>query len=291
MERTRHPRRPHRPSDRALLALRSLALAAALAAAGVLVLPLVAGGRTGRAVVLTVVVRGDGAVVLGKLACTSRCAWRFPRGSRRRFETQPAMGNQFVRWRGLCSSRRSSCTIRFRKNGVLVGRFGPITSLTSWSPHTTCTPVRTTIPEIVGTAESGDHGATEAGGRFQPHLRGGAEQHLLNPPCDVGGTPAFVEVDDVVISSAPDRPSDGDDVANVTEADRPDIANPYLKTIHVEIDGTWINANVAPPLLPPLGTKIDVQGFVFWDPAHVNEASHSYSGWELHPLAAWRLVH
>jgi hypothetical protein len=262
---------------------------AAVLAAGVLVLPLAAGGRADRRVVLEVVVRGDGAVVLGKLRCTSRCAWRFPRNSRRRFETQPAMGNLFVRWRGLCSSRRSSCTIRFRKNGVLVGRFGPITSLTSWSSHTTCTPVRTTIPEIVGTAENAKHGATEAGGRFQPHLRGGAQQHLLNPPCDVGGTPTFVEVDDVVIARAPNRSGDGDDSTNLTQADRPDIANPNMKTLHVEIDGTWIAAGVNPPLWPlELGTRLDVQGFVFWDPAHLNDDWHQFSGWELHPVAAWR---
>jgi len=61
-----------------------------------------------------------------------------------------------------------------------------------------------------------------------------------------------------------------------------------MKTIHVEIDGTWFEAGVAPPLLPPLGTRIDVQGFVYWDPDHVDRPGHSYSGWELHPLAAWR---
>lgn len=170
----------------------------------------------------------------------------------------------------------------------MVAAFAPITSLTSWSPHVTCTPVRTTIPEILGTAENPNHGATEAGGRFQPHLRGGAQQHLLNPPCDVGATPAFVEVDDVVVSTMHGRGADGDDSANLTQADRPDIANPYMKTLHAEIDNTWISAAVAPPFFPPLGTRIDVQGFVFWDPAHVNDEWHQYSGWELHPVAAWR---
>jgi hypothetical protein len=265
---------------------------AAVLVAGALVLPHLAGGRTGRVVVLTVVVRGDGAVAIGKLTCTSRCAWRFPRGSRRRFETQPAMGNRFVRWRGPCSSRRSTCTARLRKRGTLVARFAPITSLTSWSSHVTCTPVRTTIPEIVGTAENAKHGPTEAGGRFQPHLRGFAQQHLLNPPCEIGGTPTFVEVDDVFISRAPNRSGDGDDSTNVTQADRPDITNPNMKTLHIEIDGTWISAGVAPLLWPlELGTRLDVQGFVFWDPAHVDADWHQYSGWELHPIAAWRLVH
>ena len=50
----------------------------------------------------------------------------------------------------------------------------------------------------------------------------------------------------------------------------------------------WIAAKVAPPFLPAVGTHIDIQGFVFWDPAHTDVASHSFSGWELHPVAAWR---
>jgi hypothetical protein len=28
--------------------------------------------------------------------------------------------------------------------------------------------------------------------------------------------------------------------------------------------------------------------FVYWDPEHTDEEWHSFSGWELHPLAAWR---
>jgi hypothetical protein len=149
--------------------------------------------------------------------------------------------------------------------------------------------VRTTIPEILGSQEGPEHGATEAGGRFQPHLRDIAQQHLLDPPCALGGTPTFVEVDDVVVTTAPNRSADGDDSTNLTQADRPDITNPNMKTLHAEIDGTWFAAHVAPPLWPTtLATRLDVQGFVFWDPAHVHEAWHQYSGWELHPVAAWR---
>src|SRR2546428_756428 len=36
-------------------------------------------------------------------------------------------------------------------------------------------------------------------------------------------------------------------------------------------------------------TRIDVQGFIYWDPDHANDASHSCSGWEIHPLTAWRI--
>ena len=75
----------------------------------------------------------------------------------------------------------------------------------SWSSHTACKPVRTTIPEILGTAENASHGATETGGRFQPHFRGPDQQHQLNPACEIGGTPTFVEIDDVFVSRAPNR--------------------------------------------------------------------------------------
>ena len=199
------------------------------------------------------------------------------------------MGYQFRRWRGVCASHRVKCSVRLRNAGTLLGRFGPITSLRSWSTHSSCTPIRTTIPEILGTQETAEHGATEGGGRFQPHLRGGLQQHLLNPPCEVGGTGTFVEVDGVVITRAPNRSGDGDDSTNLTQPERADIMNPAMKTLHAEIDGTWISARVAPPLWPTeLGTRLDVQGFVFWDPAHTHESWHAYSGWELHPVAAWR---
>jgi hypothetical protein len=260
-----------------------------LPAVAALALPLVAGGAPNRRATLRVTVSGDGAVVVGTRACRSRCTWHFPAGTRVRLQAQAAMGYQFVRWRGKCSSHGSVCAIRLKRGGALAARFTPITTLTSWSTHVSCTPVRTTIPEILGTQENPDHGATEAGGRFQPHLRGGLQQHLLNPPCEVGGTPAFVEVDDVVVTNMHGRGADGDDSVNLTQVDRPDITNPYMKTLHAEIDGTWIVAKVAPPFWPDeVGTRIDVQGFVFWDPAHLDDAWHQYSGWELHPVAAWR---
>jgi hypothetical protein len=199
------------------------------------------------------------------------------------------MGSLFVRWNGVCVSGRTVCAVRVRKGRALVARFAHITSLVSWSSHTTCTPVLTTIPEILGTTENPNHGATEEGGRFQPHFGGGLQQHQLNPACEIGGTPTFVEVHDVVMTAVPNRSGDHDDSTNLMQADRPDITNPNMKTLHAEIDGTWIDGHVAPPLWPMrVGTRLDVQGFVFWDPAHVKDAWHQYSGWELHPVAAWR---
>jgi hypothetical protein len=263
-----------------------LAAAAGLAALA-LALPHGAGTATHRVGRVRVVVSGYGAVTAGRRVCQSRCTWSYRRGAVVRLRAQPGMGTLFAGWRGACSGR-SGCAIRIPARRAVQARFAPIRRLVSWSSHTSCTPVRTTIPEILGSQESPAHGATEAGGRFQPHLRGGGEQHLLNPPCDVGGTPSFVEVDGVYLSRAPNRSGDGDDSTNLTD-DRPDITNPYMKMIHVEIDGTWIAAQVAPPLWPTkVGTRLDVQGFVFWDPAHLGDWWHGYSGWELHPVAAWR---
>jgi hypothetical protein len=36
-------------------------------------------------------------------------------------------------------------------------------------------------------------------------------------------------------------------------------------------------------------TSYDLQGFLFWDPAHLNDQWHSYNGWELHPVTGIRL--
>ena len=72
--------------------------------------------------------------------------------------------------------------------------------------------------------------------------------------------------------------------------------------IHVEFDGDWLAAGycgtsttycnndtlVKQTTQGSTTTLIDVQGYVFWDPAHVTALDHSFSGWELHPLAAWR---
>jgi hypothetical protein len=269
--------------------MKALSLVGATGLAAIaLALPHGAGTAIQRVGHVRVVVRGFGTVTIGRQVCRSRCTWSFRRGAVVRPSAQPGMGTLFGGWRGACSGR-SGCAVRIPSRRAVQARFAPIRRLVSWSRHTSCTPVRTTIPEILGSEESQAHGATESGGRFQPHFRGGGQQHQLNPACEIGGTPTFVEVDDVYISRAPNRSSDHDDSTNLTDPNRPDIPNPSMKMIHVEIDGTWIDAHVAPPLWPTkLGTRLDVQGFVFWDPAHLGDAWHGYSGWELHPVAAWR---
>src|SRR5207302_949914 len=76
-----------------------------------------------------------------------------------------------------------------------------------------------------------------------------------------------------------------------------------MHTIHVEFDHDWKAAGYCGPntvcdphamAVGPVSsavdkTLIDFQGFIYWDPDHASDAAHSYSGWELHPLTAWRL--
>jgi hypothetical protein len=261
--------------------------------AALLAVPLATGGALPYLRASTVVVvRGDGAVRISgggrTRTCRRRCVWRSRRASTVRLTALPAMGSRFVGWQRACSTR-PSCTIRPIVGRTIAARFTHLPLDVSWSAHVPCRPVVTTLPEILGSEQNAQGGATENGGRFQPHLRGPPQQHLLDPPCTVEGTPAFVAVKGVVISKEPTRSADGDDSANLTQAGRPDIASADMKTIRVEIDGTWISAGVAPPLWPRrVGVKLDVQGFVFWDPGHVDSAGHAYSGWELHPVAAWR---
>jgi hypothetical protein len=161
--------------------------------------------------------------------------------------------------------------------------------LRSWNPHTRCRPILTTVPRLIGSQRSPLGGATEAGGVFQPHLTGASRRALDLPCLTAGATPTFVEIRGVEITADLGSPPDGDRVFNVADPTRGDLPL-VMRTIHLEISGTWRDAGAAPSTaLPPLGSRVDVQGFVYWDPEHLDEQWHSFSGWELHPLAAWRL--
>ena len=71
-----------------------------------------------------------------------------------------------------------------------------------------------------------------------------------------------------------------------------------MHLMYFEIDNDWIAAGYCgtgticnPDTIKTLttATPIDVQGFVYWDPQHTTSSSHAFSGWELHPLTAWKL--
>src|SRR5712691_2556376 len=69
--------------------------------------------------------------------------------------------------------------------------------------------------------------------------------------------------------------------------------------IHSEIDHDWKAATYcgssttcddgALGSQTTTSTLLDVQGFIFWDPGNLNQAWHSFNGWEIHPLTAWRV--
>jgi len=124
-----------------------------------------------------------------------------------------------------------------------------------------------------------------------------------SPPCTVtlaNGTvlPTLVEIHGVKVGFVSNDEC-GSVFANICDITfnscnavlAPNCASSYPDTmhkVHTEIDMYWQKNGIAPPK-PTSGSIIDVQGFVFWDDTHVSESWHSFSGWEIHPLAAWRL--
>jgi len=157
---------------------------------------------------------------------------------------------------------------------------------TSWNPAVSCVPVVTTIQAIVGTQKNANGGATQAGGWY-----GGQtipSKTSLAPPCTVNGAPMLVELHDVNVEGMTCNSFSGDDGdcwGNLWDNSADTMT--LLNQIHVEIAGTWITAGIAPSV-PATNTQIDIQGFVFWDDGHLGDAWHSFSGWELHPVSAWR---
>jgi hypothetical protein len=225
----------------------------------------------------------------GVASCSARCVERFRQGTRVRIRVSGLKGATFSGWSGGCFGA-GACALRLTRARRVVAHFEPAPPLSSWSPHTSCTATLTTLPTLLGAKAGPYRGALESGGAFQPHLRGNAQRHLLDPPCSLGNESTFVQINGLVVGPDWERVlSDGDYTGTLADPARPDIKNVYMKAIHAEIDATWSRANVAPPVLPPPGTKIDVQGFVYWDPGHERERFHNFSGWELHPLSAWRI--
>jgi hypothetical protein len=71
-----------------------------------------------------------------------------------------------------------------------------------------------------------------------------------------------------------------------------------MNRIHTEIDHDWKAAGYCGTgtvcdnsTLHGVSkiTPIDIQGFVYWDPEGLTSFSHGLSGWEIHPLTAWRV--
>lgn len=123
-----------------------------------------------------------------------------------------------------------------------------------------------------------------------------------NPPCNAGpdGLSTLVEIHGVRVvgvnamdeCTVPNDASACDETFNLcssayTYADCQRHEWPFsMHVFHAEIDEYWVHNGIAPPI-PTENSIIDVQGFAFWDDAHLGADWHSFSGWELHALTAW----
>lgn len=159
------------------------------------------------------------------------------------------------------------------------------TGTASWNPHVSCTATVTTLARILGTQTSAQGGATYAGGGFKPGI---PDRRSFTPPCSVSGVPTFVELRNVTLGACQKINNDGDWTCGLTDPNVPASVPTNLKKIHIE---TGTNFRAAGGWsVPPGGKRIDVQGFVFWDPGHTTADWHMNSGWEIHNFTAWRLT-
>ncbi len=135
-----------------------------------------------------------------------------------------------------------------------------------------------------GTQTSSQGGATFAGGGFKPGI---PDRRSFTPPCSVSGVPTFVELHSVTVGACQKVGLDGDWVCGLTDPNVAASVPANLKKIHIETGTNYRGAGGWS--VPPGGQRIDVQGFVFWDPGHTSESWHFYSGWEIHNFTAWRV--
>ncbi|HKG44443.1 MAG TPA: hypothetical protein VKB10_09410 [Gaiellaceae bacterium] len=184
----------------------------------------------------------------------------------------------------------------------------PTVTRASWNRDVNRLALVTTIPYIVGNQIASCGGATEVGGGFINHLHGTEGASEGQPiPAEIDPSIAFVELDNIRLEATNRQAwatgSDGDATTNGTDPNRHDISNLYLKGIHLELSRQWgtielPNGKIRGPFLHPYPEQtvwprpralVDVQGFVRWDASHTEEDGHYCSGWEIHPVSAWRL--
>ncbi len=202
---------------------------------------------------------------------------------------------------------------------VALAPFATQATSPSWNPATSCDAVVLTLEQYVGAVanpaqKQPNVGADYSGGAL---ILEGAKpagtnpqstswpysKRSTSPPCTVtlsNGTvlPTLVEIHGVKVGALSDDEcgtvfrNQCDQTFNACNANlAPNCSSSYPDTMHKfhsEIDMYWSNSGIAPPR-PTVGTIVDLQGFAYWDDAHVSDSWHSFSGWELHPLTAWRL--
>jgi len=165
-------------------------------------------------------------------------------------------------------------------------------SLPSWNPAVHCGAILTSIEGVIGNQMNANGGATYGGGGFQPGI---PDKRSTSPPCTVNGNATFVEIHGVhiptyIIEDCASYPNGSfcDTTFNAVDP-KCTSSDVYLCRIHMEIDQAWKSAGVAPQNPPTTTQLFDVQGFVYWDTGRDVYQWHSYSGWEIHALTAWRL--
>jgi len=194
----------------------------------------------------------------------------------------------------------------------------------SWNPSVGCAPTLTTLEGVLGNApiqristDPNSIGADYSGGGFRlnGNLPVGSNPSTwpffkrdIQIPCAVNGIPTFVEFHNVTMTdratencettysqgngggSYPNGWQSCDVTFNLVT---PGFGDPatcpgcYMHRIFAAIDRDW-NASGIAPAAPTSSQQIDVQGFVFWNNDEVNASWHSFTGWELHPVSAWR---
>ncbi len=191
---------------------------------------------------------------------------------------------------------------------------GPLTDM-SWNPAVTCAAVVTTIEQVLGNKYNlTTGGALYAGGGFRPGI---PQWRSLHPPCAAGTPPnaTFVELRNVTLAGSimtiencaasydlangggpyPNNWHSCDRTRNLFDPVGPMIpvqnCPDCMRGIHANIDRDWNASGEAPPMIGvnAMSQRIDVQGFLYWNPYNLNASWHLFSGWEVHPLTAWRM--
>jgi hypothetical protein len=170
-----------------------------------------------------------------------------------------------------------------RGDGPAPDAFSDARTRASWNPHVRCRATVTRLHRILGSQRSGQGGATFNGGGFRPGI---PDKRAFRPPCRVRRVPTFVQLNRVRVGSCDQINNDGDWTCTLTD---PRSRTPRdMRSIHIETDRAFRARHGWS--VPPGGTTIKVQGFVYWDPGHTTAAWHNHSGWELHSFTAWRRV-
>jgi hypothetical protein len=151
----------------------------------------------------------------------------------------------------------------------------------SWNPNVRCRATVTNLRRILGRESGASGGATFQGGGFKPGI---PDRRALRPPCKVRRIPTFVQLNHATIGSCDQINADGDWTCSLTD---PRLRGSLdMRRIHIETDQKFRHRRGWSR--PPGGTAVRIQGFVFWDPGHTDEAWHNHSGWEIHSFTAWR---